>query len=807
MNHGCFPATTFLAALLMAGPVSAQGSDALARHSPPRFEAKDYQRVARLLDAAEHSPIRNAAIVPHWIGDGDRFWYRKETADGAVFILVDVRTTARSPAFDHQHVATALGHASAKPVSPDNLPFSAFRFTSDGKSIAFDAFDTAWQCALDEPDCVTIAAPPAYPKNHAVAPDERHAIFRRDRNLWIKTDGGAERALTQDGIQYNEYGYVSGDLQGYVASENIPGGVRPSLSWSPDSTKFLTHRIDETKVGERILWQGAPDGSRRAKATVFRQSQVGDDHFPITTYMIFDTATGKRIDVKNIPADMMVDPVGGFGAVLTEWAPDSRSVYVLARDRHYRRVGLFRIDAATGEARLVLEETSPTFVSLNGRYDSVGHGVTLKLIDQGRQLLWFSERDGWGHLYRYDIATGALLNQVTSGPWVVTDIVEFDEQKGIIYFLGAGREAGRNPYLKGLYRINLDGSDLRLLTPEPFDHDVSATATPVQLWPKTAETTFSSDKAYFVDRYGGVDTVTTSVLRSSDTGKVLMTIEEADFSALGDGCWIRPVPFVVKARDGKTDIFGTMYLPADFDRTKKYPVIDNVYPGAHAIGPDVRSFSPFYFYRQALANLGFIIVNLDGFGTTGRGKAFHDLSYGNLQDGPGLPDHVVGIQELARTYPQIDLDRVGVYGHSSGGYGTVLAMLKFPDFYKVGVASAAAVDMCGAIPLMMDKWQGPPTPGKDYCEPVFLANMAANLKGKLLLAYGEMDEHMPASTTVGLIDALTRANRDYDLIVMPNLPHGFMFDRYFTRRLFDYFVRHLLGSEPPPNATLSDPER
>jgi dipeptidyl-peptidase-4 len=476
----------------------------------------------------------------------------------------------------------------------------------------------------------------------------------------------------------------------------------------------------------------------------------------------------------------------------------------MVRDRHHRRVGVLRIDATTGKARPVFEETSPTFVSLNGGYYG-GLAITHRVIDRGRQILWFSERGGWGHLYRYDLATGKLLNQVTSGQWVVTGIVDVDEEKGIVYFLGAGRENGRNPYLNSLYRVNLDGSRLKLLTPEDGDHEVFAATAPERSG-LPASSALSPSKAYFVDRYSRVDTVPVSVLRSAETGKVLMTIEQADHAPLGEGGWTRPIPFVVKARDGATDLFGTMYLPADFDRAKKYPVIDNVYPGAHFIVPDVRAFSPRYFYRQALANLGFIVVNLDGLGTTGRGKAFHDLSYGNLQDGPGLPDHVAGIRELARHYPQIDLDRVGVFGHSSGGYGTVLAMLKFPDFFKVGVASAAAVDMCGAIPLMMDKWQGPPKPGTDYCEPVFLANMAPNLKGKLLIAYGEMDEHMPAATATRLIDALTKANRDYDLVVMPNRAHGFSQDRYFSRRLFDYFVRHLLGSEPPVNASLADPE-
>ena len=392
---------------------------------------------------------------------------------------------------------------------------------------------------------------------------------------------------------------------------------------------------------------------------------------------------------------------------------------------------MFRVDAATGEAQPVVEETSPTFVSLNGGYGG-GLATTHKFIDHGRQLLWFSERDGWGHLYRYDLDTGKLLNRVTSGPWVVTDIVDVDEKNGIVYFLGAGREKGRNPYLNSLYRVNLDGSDLRLLTPENADHDASRRL-PVPARSRHAARTFRPTSCTSSTATAGSTRVPVSGAPldgdrqgpDDDRGGRL-------FGADGESGWTRPVPFVVKARDGKTDIFGTMYLPSNFDKTKKYPVIDNVYPGAHFIVPDVKAFSAAaIFYRQALADLGFIVVNMDGLGTTGRGKAFHDLSYGNLQDGPGLPDHVAGIRELARSYPQMDLDRVGVFGHSSGGYGAALAMLKFPDFYKVGVASAAAVDMCGAVPADDGQMAGAAASrARTYCDPIVLAKMAANLQGQ-----------------------------------------------------------------------------
>lgn len=768
-----------------------------SHEAPARLTEEAYARAARLLSAAERGLVRNLDLRPTWIGE-DRFWYRKETPNGAVFELVDAATLTRRPAFDHARLAVSLSVASGREVSGANLPFRSFTFGPDATTIGFTALGATWDCSLVDWSCVRKSRSPFAPDRLA-SPDGSLAAFRHDRNLWVESEDGATRALTTDGLAFNEYGWVSGDSQLYVSFENRPGDVPPSLSWSPDSKKLLVHRIDETAVDEMSLWEGAPpDGATRPRVISFKQSQPGDAKAPVTTYAVFDVASGRRIDVNNIPAGLVVDPIGGFahaGPWLANWTADSAFVYVLAHDRHYRRVELLRIDAATGDAVAVVRETASTFVSLNGSCTG-GLGVTVRMFDRDRQLLWFSERDGWGHLYRYELATGTLLNQVTSGPFVVTDIIAIDERNGVVFFLATGREKGRNPYLNGLYRVKLDGTDLRLLTPEDADHAVLATP---------SGSGISPGHRYVVDSYSRVDRMPASVLRSADTGAVLMKIEDADVSTLAsEGGWTRPLPFTVKARDGRTDLFGTMYLPSNFDPAKKYPVIDHVYPGAHLIFPDVRALSQSYFYRQALAELGFIVVNMDGLGTPGRGKAFHDLSYGNLQDGPGLPDHVLGIRELARSHPQLDLDRVGILGHSSGGYGAVLAMLAFPDFYRVGVAGAAATNMCGAIPTVIEKWQGPPGPGGANWAPVVLEKRAHELRGRLLLAYGEMDEHVPPATTVRFIDALVRANRDYDLLLLPNRNHGFARDRYFTRRMMDYFVRNLMGSEPPPNASLAD---
>lgn len=788
----------------MAAKAEQQGAG-LGPFAPSRLTVADYERAGRFLTSPAAPLVRNIDVVPHWTGDADVFWYRKEVEDGAVFELIDPHTLARKPAFDHDHVATVLAQASGNPVSAARLPFNAFRYDPDGAAIQFDAFGKGWTCKLDQPVCERVSKP--FQPNEAVAPDGEKAILRRDRNLWLRTSAGDERALTTDGVKFDEYGHVSGDSQIFVLIENLPGGIPPAISWSPDSSCFLTHRTDERDVSDATLWQGAPSGSFRAEVTTFKQSHAVDTARAVTRLLIFDAATGAQVEVTGVPDDMLLDPIGGFGASgpsVTEWSADSRAVYVFARDSRHRKATLLRVDAATGKATPIIEESSSTYLTLDGSHGG-GLGVALRFLHDRGEILWFSERDGWGHLYRYDLGSGRLLNRVTSGPWVVSRIVDFDNDRGVIYLLGAGREKGRNPYLNSLYRVNIDGSDLRLLTAEDADHAVYARRDSLQTV-GGGGSKISPSMRYFVDSYSRVDTVPVSVLRSTEDGKVLLNLEEAEFPEIAaNGGWTHPVPFTVKGRDGTTDIHGTMYLPSDFDAERKYAVIDNVYPAAHFIVPDVQAFSQNYFYRQQIADLGFIVVNMDGLGTPGRGKAFHDFSYGNLQDGPGLADHVAGIRNLAVLYPQIDLDRVGIHGHSSGGYGTVLAMLKFPEFYKVGVASAAPLNMGGTIPMGLEKWHGLEPGSREGCEPIILANMASNLRGKLLLAYADMDEHAPPAVTIQFIEALTRANRDYDLLVMANRNHMFSLDPYFRRRLIDYFVRNLLGAEPPMNAPLTIP--
>jgi dipeptidyl aminopeptidase/acylaminoacyl peptidase len=397
-------------------------------------------------------------------------------------------------------------------------------------------------------------------------------------------------------------------------------------------------------------------------------------------------------------------------------------------------------------------------------------------------VLWYSERDNWGNLYRYDLASGALKNQVTRGPGLVLDVLRVDEKAGVVYFTGAGREEGRDPYFAHLYSIKLDGTGEKLLTPENADHSV----------------TWSPSGRYFVDNYSTPTTPPVAVVRDAN-GKLLQTLEKADISRLVAAGWKPPIPITVKARDGKTDLYGLMFVPTNLDSTKKYPIVNHIYPGPQTGSVGSRSFSPARSDNQALAELGFVVVALDAMGTPMRSKSFHDAYYGDMGDN-GLPDQVSAMKQLAQRYPWIDIDRAGIYGHSGGGYATADAMFRYPDFFKVGISEAGNHDNRNYEDDWGEKWQGLLVRyGKDSTSYDNQANqlVAKNLKGKLLLMHGSMDDNVPFYNTLLVVNELIRANKDFDLIILPNRRHGFGNEPYVIRRRWDYFVRNLLGTVAP----------
>ena len=429
-------------------------------------------------------------------------------------------------------------------------------------------------------------------------------------------------------------------------------------------------------------------------------------------------------------------------------------------------------DAATGEVKELFEEKVAT------QYESGQGTINWHYLPASNEIIWYSERDDWGHLYLYDATTGQLKNQITKGDFVVTQLIKVDEKNRLLYFYANGKEKGRDPYFSHFYRIGFDGKNCQLLTPADGNHTIS----------------FSKDDKYITDTYSKPDVPPVTELRNVQ-GKLISTLEKADISKLSATGWKAPEPITVKSRDGKWDLFGLMFTPTNLDKSKKYPVINYIYPGPQGGGVGNRSFSTSRGDHQALAELGFIVVIIDGTCNPDRSKSFHDVCYGNMGDNT-LEDQISGLKQLAATRPYLDLDRVGVWGHSGGGFATADAMFSYPDFYKVGISESGNHDNRNYEDDWGERYIGLIN-GNNYEKQANQLN-AANLKGKLMLAHGGMDDNVPPYNTYLVVQALEKANKDFDLVIFPNARHGYGADSYYMmRRRWDYFVKYLMGAEPP----------
>jgi dipeptidyl aminopeptidase/acylaminoacyl peptidase len=468
-----------------------------------------------------------------------------------------------------------------------------------------------------------------------------------------------------------------------------------------------------------------------------------------------------------------------------EWSADGRRLVFVSSSRDHKQAWLREANVETGAVREVMRESVATF------FESGFDSPNWRPLFTSNELIWYSQRDDWGHLYLYGLGDGQLKSRITSGSWNVLEIARLDEKARTLVFTGVGREPGRDPYFRHLYRVRLDGSGLTLLTPEDADHQIS----------------LSPSGRYVVDAYARPDTPPVSVLRDVNTGRVLLALERADISRLVATGWTPPIPFTVKARDGNTDLYGLMHRPSNFDSTKKYPIVNYIYPGPQSGSVGSRQFVAVRGDTRAIAELGFIVVQLDATGTPYRSKSFHAAWYGNMGDN-GLPDQVSAMQQLARRHPWIDLERAGIYGHSGGGYASTDAILRYPDFFKVAVSQAGNHDNRNYEDDWGEKWQGllerRPDGTTNYDNQ---ANqlLAKNLKGKLLIAHGTMDDNVPVYGTMLVVQELIRHNKDFDLLLLPNRRHGFGSEPYMVRRRWDYFVRHLLGATPPAGYEIRAP--
>jgi dipeptidyl-peptidase-4 len=731
--------------------------------------AEDYARAEKFLRQHTDPLVFGANVRPNWIEE-DLFWYRNDIPEGYEFVLVDAGKKQRKRAFDHEKLAKALSEASGKTYEPFKLPFQSFEFSDDRSALVFTVDSRQYTYDFRENRCTAGEKEKKIDRNAFVSPDGTLAAFIREHNLWVRDLAtGKETQLTNDGVK--DFGYATNNA-GWTKRD------RPVLLWSPDSKKIATFQHDGREVGEMYLVT-TNVGHPKLEAWKY---PLPEDKVIFQIHRVVIYLDGPRVVRLKMPPDQhrstITDHIATRGGELAdaEWSPDSSELAFVSVSRDHKDVILRIADPESGTVRDVLEEKVDTF------FESGFNEVNWHVLSESNEVIWFSQRDDWGHLYLYDLKTGRLKNRITRGQWNVLQVLRVDKKKRVLYFTGAGRESG-DPYFQYLYRVGMDGTgEVELLTPDTAYHSIS----------------LSPSGSYFVDSFSTPVEPPTTELRDLD-GQKLLALEKADISLLLEAGWKPPVPFTVKARDGKTDLFGLMFKPTDFDPAKKYPIINYIYPGPQTGSVGRRSFSASRGDTQAMAELGFVVVALDAMGTPMRSKSFHAAYYGNMGDN-GLPDQITGMKQLAERYSWIDINRAGIYGHSGGGFASTDAILRYPDFFKVAVSGAGNHDNRNYEDDWGEKWQGLletyPDGTTSYDNQ---ANqlLAKNLKGKLLLAHGTMDSNVPMSNTLLVVNELIAANKDFDLILFPNRGHGFGRESYMIRRRWDYFVKYLMGAEPP----------
>jgi dipeptidyl-peptidase-4 len=739
------------ALLLSTIPAAAQGT------------LEDYQRAERFLPGNLRHHFFPADVTPHWIEKTDRFWYRKLGPKGTDFILVDAEQNTSTPAFDQARLATALAQASKQAYSATDLPFSDFEFVEDSKAIRFSVDDGRWTCALATYECRAEKPNPERP-NETVSPDKRWAAYVSDHNLFLRDlSTGTILQLTHDGIAAWDYATPLPSLRLLVEQGTDDVKQAAAVFWSPDSSELVTYRIDSRNSGRFTSLQFVPPNQLRPRAFTYVYPLPGEVLAKAET-IIFDIQSGKRIDVQNATQELPFQDGPDY-----EWFADSKSFHYDYYDRGFKVKELRVVDASTGEQKVLVREQSDSNLDLGETF--------FRFVDSTQEILWSSERDGWNHLYLYRRKTGQLENQVTQGAWVVRQIEHVDEKTRRVYFLANGREKNEDPYQTHLYCVGFDGKGLRLLTPENANHAVS----------------FSEDGKFFVDNYSRPDFPGESVLRRGEDGAEVKVLEKADLDEILKTGWKFPEPFQGKAADGTTDVYGLIWRPSNFDSSKKYPVIEHAYTGPQ--GFFVPKSLGNSLWLQHMAELGFIVVMVDGRGTLGRSRTFHQYSYRNL--GGAFDDHVALIKQMAARYPYMDITRVGIFGTSAGGYGAAHAMLVHPEFYKVCVSISGDHDARLDKAWWNENYQGYPVQD-DYIAQSNIT-MADRLQGRLLLEHGDIDDNVHPVETMRFADALMKANKNFDMLLVPNMYHGESGEHadYLVRRRWDYFVEHLLGVTPP----------
>ncbi len=724
----------------------------------------DYERSNNFRELVQNKVFKTK-VDPRWLPDNSRFWYRNDLPDGArEFVLVDAAKATRGPAFDHSKLAKSLSEATGKQHEATDLPIDALEFDDSAGTICFRAVNKHWTCDLKNYTVTEDKSPKTPDKKE---PDKKEqpredGSSRRRRNSSPRTEDSPDGKWTALIKDHNLHLRAKQGKEEFALSceGEADDPYESRVYWSPDSTKLVALRTKKGEDHKVYMVESSPKDQVQPKLHSHQYLKPGD-RIAITKPHLFHVAGRKEIPI----CDELFPNPWHLGEV--RWGQSSRRFTFLYNQRGHQVLRIVAVDAQTGEAGVVIDEQSKTFI------DYAFKKFT-RYLDPTHEIVWMSEGDGFNHLYLYDSRTGQMKNQITKGQWVVRGVQRVDEENRQIWFRAGGIYPEQDPYYIHYGRINFDGTGLVILTDGNGTHSIE----------------YSPDRRFIIDTYSRVDAPPVTELRRVDDGKLVCLLEEADISQLLAAGWKVPERFVAEGRDGKTDIYGVIYRPTTFDPKKKYPVIEAIYAGPHG------SFVPKRFRSshgaQAMAELGFILVQIDGMGTSNRSKAFHDVCWKNIGDA-GFPDRILWIKAAAKKYPYMDLCRVGIYGGSAGGQSSTGALLAHGEFYKVAVSD------CGCHDNRMDKiwwneaWMGWPV-GDEYAASSNVT-LAHQLQGKLFLIVGELDRNVDPASTMQVVSALIKADKDFDLLVVPGSGHG-IGGAYGARRRRDFFVRHLHGVEP-----------
>ena len=716
---------------------------------------EDYNRAYALREKYNAKHVLYAGVVPHWVDQTSAFWYVRQTEKGKEYVKVDAASKKRTALFDQQKMASALTEKAGREINAYNLPLQNCRLNISLDTLRFQLDGKFWAYSIKNNRLLDEGAIPSRGKERhwmevddekegspVTSPDGKWTAFIKNDNVYVREVAtGKEKQLSQDGTLSNYYSSY--------------------IQWSPDSKSVVSCRIRPVEKRYVYYVESSPADQAQPKLHKQEYAKPGDElRFKVPC--IFEVESGRRL----IPSTELFSHQYELSGPM--WNADSKAITFEYNERGHKVYLVLEMSAVDGSVRTLIEEKEEKYVNYPRIYRNY--------LGDGKRIIWSSERDNYNHLYLYDRATGKPLNQITKGEWYVRGVQHVDEANEVIYFSANGMKKGEDPYLIHYYKINFDGSNLVELTPEEGMH---------QCW-------YSSDYKYLVDVYSKVDQAPIAVLRDAKNGKIRMQLDKADISALLANDWKAPEGFSAKGRDGKTDMWGVIYRPSNFDPSKKYPVIEYIYsgPGDQYVP---KTFSSYNWWMTSLAELGFIVVQVDGMTTSFRSKEFEEVCYKNLKDA-GLPDHIAWIKAAAQKYPYMDIDRVGIFGCSAGGQESTGAVLFHPEFYK------AAYSACGCHDNRMDKiwwnelWMGYPV-DESYsaCSNVDNAHL---LSRPLMLVVGELDDNVDPASTMQVANALIKANKDFELVVIPGAHHT-MGEDFGEHKRYDFFVRHLMGVTPP----------